>query len=83
MSQADFIAFMTLALLNVIQLVVWSVVTQRLVNKLMSKNYAEYDLIKNGPPIDDKPSVRDYHEELEEREILEELNGLFTPHKDV
>jgi hypothetical protein len=55
------------------------VVTHRLVNKLMSRNYGEYDLIKNGPaPLQENIGVREYEEALEEKEILRELNGLIT-----
>lgn len=63
--------------LNVFQAVFWSYQCQRLVNKLMSRNYAEYVSIQK--PIEEKPAISrtEYEEALEEKDILEELNGMF------
>lgn len=68
-----------LAALNLVQLFFWGYQVHTLVNKLMSKNFAEYKLIQNGPPkITEVPLEEN---EFEESEILGELNGMFASAK--
>lgn len=67
-----------LLLLNVLQACFWGYQCQRLLNKLMSRNYAEYDLIASGPAVSE-PKKEDPTDSLEEQAILNELNGLFKP----
>lgn len=67
--------YISLALLglNVFQMVYWSRQVHKLVDKLMSRNYAEYVQI-NTPPL---PTVRLPDETIvEEKDILAELNGM-------
>ena len=60
-----------LILLNIFQFFFWSKQVHKLVDKLMSRNYAEYVSIKN-PPL---PTVSE--DDLgEESDILEELNDM-------
>ncbi len=66
-----------LALTNVVQFMFWSWQNQTLVNKLMCKDYAEYNLIKKGPPKV-QPIEEDPREEIESQEILRELNSRFS-----
>lgn len=75
MSEAYVIA--ALIFLNVAQFIFWGIQNNKLVNKLMSKNFAEYDLVKNGPPKAEKEVVgfSEYEETLEDKEYLAELNG--------
>lgn len=73
----EFIGFIAMTALNIIQFIFWSWQNQRLVNKLMSRNFAEYDYVIHKPKEDSKiKSHREYESELEEQEILSELNGL-------
>lgn len=65
-----------LGALNVIQFIFWSVQNQKLVNKLMSRNFAEYDMVLHKPKVQEVKSHRDYESDIEEREILAELNGM-------
>lgn len=67
----DYVALGLLAL-NAFQLVYWSRQTHKLVDKLMSRNYAEYVQAQN-PPL---PRVRLDDNLVEEHEILDELNGM-------
>lgn len=67
-----------LILLNALQMLFWGYQCQRLINKVMSRNYAEYDLIVNGPR-EAPPKKEDPISQQEEQEILDELNGLFKP----
>lgn len=72
----DFHVCLFLLCLNVVQFVFWGVTCQKLMNKLMSRNYAEYDLVKRGPKaVPERKSQSEYEEELEESQILAELNG--------
>ncbi len=66
-----------LAVMNVAQLIFWAIYTHKLINKLMSKNFAEYDLVTKGPKSPEKEvlSFSEYQDDLEEKEILAELNG--------
>lgn len=67
-----------LILLNLFQFIFWSYQVQKMINKLMSKNYAEYDLVKSGPPpVEIKPE--NPFSAHEEQAILDELNGLIKP----
>lgn len=63
--------------LNVFQMFFWGYQCQRLINKIMSRNYAEYNQIVNPPKAVEKigPDVDDQINQ----EILNELNGLFKP----
>lgn len=59
--------------LNVFQMVYWSRQVQKLVDKLMSRNYHEY--VQTTQPI--LPTVQvDDDSEIEESDILGELNGM-------
>lgn len=53
-------AIAVLAILNVFQLIYWSRQTQKLIDKLMSRNYAEYEQAKLQkhvlPRVDDTES---------------------------
>lgn len=59
---------------NVFQFLFWSWQLQTLVNKLMSRNFQEYQLIKEGPPPP-RPTPVDFEAVVEQEEILSELNG--------
>lgn len=67
-----------LVALNVFQFWHWSKQVQCLVDKVMSKNYAEYAQIKEQGNTDPSPQVRlpDSSDE-EQNQILKELNGMF------
>ena len=70
----EYIALALLAL-NVFQIVYWSRQVQKLVDKLMSRNYAEYVQVSK-PPL---PTVKVTEDDaVDEREILNELNGMFS-----
>lgn len=79
MSDKEVLYYMTMLLggLNVAQFVFWGLCTHTLINKLMSKNFAEYDLIKKGPPKGEPGIDEDGVSKEEEQEILNELNGHF------
>lgn len=64
-----------LALANVVQLFFWGYHVHVLLNKAMSKSFAEYNLIKKGPPK--VTTVNLVEDESEEASILSELNGIF------
>lgn len=67
-----------LALMNVAQMVFWSFHNHKLVNKLMSRNFGEYQLIAHGPPEIKQEAISfdEYEEQHEEDQILSELNGV-------
>ena len=68
------IVSLTLLGLNVFQLVYWSRQTHKLIDKVMSRNYAEYVQITT-PPL---PTVKVEDDSLiEEKDVLKELNGMF------
>lgn len=70
---SDYI-LLALGALNVFQMVYWSRQVQKLVDKLMSRNYAEYVQV-NKPPL---PTVKVTDDiAVEERDVLNELNGMF------
>ena len=64
-----------LTLMNVFQLVYWSRQVHKLVDKVMSRNYAEYVQVT-------KPTLPTVFEKddssVEEQEILNELNGMVS-----
>lgn len=63
--------------LNVFQFVYWSRVTSRLVDKIMSKNYAEYVHLSK-PKLPEAPAVTlPNAEAVEEQDVLNVLNGMF------
>lgn len=66
-----------LSILNLVQFFFWSAQVHRLVNKLMSKDFAEYNAVVNGPQ---PPSVRpvDLEAVAEEEDILKELNAMVS-----
>lgn len=70
----ELIVICILTALNVFQFLFWSVQNQRLVDKLMSRDYAEYNLVKSGPPPRPEPKV-DLESVAEETQILKELNS--------
>lgn len=65
-----------LALLNLLQFGFWGFVVNKLVNKVMCKNFAEYSMIKNGPPKLEA-AKEDFGSKEEEQEILDEVNSMF------
>jgi hypothetical protein len=64
-----------LGCLNVFQFFFWSLEVHRLIDKLMSKNYAEYISVK-------KPQLPVVFEQdpdsIDEQDVLKELNGAFS-----
>lgn len=66
-----------LVLLNLGQFFFWSFQVHRLVNKLMSKDFAEYNAIVRGPPKREPPLVN-IEGEVEEQDILKELNSMLS-----
>jgi hypothetical protein len=70
----EIITICLLGALNIYQFFFWSGQVHRLVNKLMSRNYQEYDFVKSGPPPKEEPVV-DLESEAEEVAILNELNS--------
>lgn len=64
-----------LVALNVFQLLYWAHIVQRLVDRLMSKSFAEYQQVKNGPPPKSEPK-EDLDAIHEENEILDEINRM-------
>ena len=70
-----------LIIVNVIQFIYWSRLHNDLMDKLMSKNFAEYSNVKNFPKILEKTEAKNKmnDEELQKinDEVLSELNGIF------
>jgi len=62
--------------LNIYQGWFFSNQIQTLVDKVMSRDFAEYNLIKEGPQEKILKSHDEYEEDIEERDILKELNGM-------
>lgn len=77
MNELSFWLIGLLASLNLIQFFFWSFQVHRLVNKLMSKDFAEYNAIVKGPP-ERTPQVVDFDSVVEEQDILKELNSLLS-----
>lgn len=68
----EYVIFVLLGL-NVFQLVYWSRQVHKLVDKIMSRNYAEY-VQTNRPTL---PTVsKDDDSFVEESDVLNELNGV-------
>lgn len=65
-----------LSALNIVQLIYWGYHCHTLINKLMSRNFAEYDLVKKGPAKVNQFEALDEEAEQENQSILSELNGL-------
>lgn len=64
-----------LALANLLQLLFWSYQVQKLINKLMSRNFAEYNQLVNA--TDSKEAELTTGEHLgEDHDALDELNAL-------
>lgn len=63
--------------LNVYQFIFWSSQVNKLLNKLMSRNYAEYVSAEKYTPPEPKKITLD-PDLSEETEILTELNGMLT-----
>lgn len=61
-----------LALIILIQHLFWTYQTHKLLDKLMCKNFAEYNMIKKQAKTE-KPKEID---PTEEKEILKEINGM-------
>lgn len=70
----EYLAYVLLAIV-VGQQVYWSRVTNKLVDKLMCRNYAEYVQLTKPAPILPK-ALEDYSAIEEEKSILSELNGM-------
>lgn len=75
---SEHLIVLSLALLNLGQLLFWGIYTHKLINKLMSKNFLEYDQIANKPAQEEpqRVSFDEYEDAHEEQEILRELNGM-------
>lgn len=73
MSLSEDIAIILLLLLNVFQFWFWSKQVQSLIDKLMSKNYAEYVQAKGLASSAPSPT-RNFHEFDTSDPVLEELN---------
>lgn len=71
----DFYVIAILASLNIFQFIFWSFQHHKLVNKLMSRNYAEYNQIVNPAPTVAREII-DFAPHKEEEDILNELNGM-------
>ena len=63
-----------LSALNAFQLLYWSWQTHKLVNKLMSRNYAEYNYVK--APLASVPKTQDFESVNQNEEVLQELNAM-------
>lgn len=61
--------------LNLVQFVFWSFQAHRLLNKLMSRSFAEYNQIINPEPLEPREII-DFSQHKEEEDILNELNGM-------
>lgn len=74
------IVIVLLILLNAGQIYFWSKQVQKLVDKVMSKNYAEFvavDNFKKPQTLDHRKESEDLAAELkEEEELLSQLNGM-------
>lgn len=70
------IVILSLVALNIFQLVHWSRTTQRLIDKLMSKNYAEYVQSENLKASLPMPKLTDSLSREEENDLLREINGM-------
>jgi hypothetical protein len=60
--------------LNVVQFLFWGLVTKNLVDRLMSRNYADY-VSATKPPPSQTVKLLD-PEIIEEQDVLNELNGI-------
>lgn len=65
-----------LALLNVFQLVYWSRLQSRLIDKLMSRNYAEYVQLSKPQPSQGLEVTLPDQSEVEEQDVLSTLNRM-------
>lgn len=66
-----------LLLINVVQGYYWTKEIQKLIDKHMSKNYAEYVASKEYRAVLPRPTLLDAQEEhVHEEEILSELNQM-------
>jgi hypothetical protein len=74
----DVVALAGLLALNAFQLVYWSRLQTRLVDRIMSKNYAEYVQLNKPvlPKALESITLPD-DSEIEERDVLNVLNGMF------
>lgn len=73
MDQSNIFVFSLLGL-NIIQFIFWSRQVQRLIDKLMSRNYAEYIASNKTGPIEHKFENQD--EIVSEDAVLNEVNSL-------
>lgn len=67
----DYLIFGLVSLI-LIQHLFWTYQTHKLLDKLMSKNFAEYHMIKNPAKVE-KPRELD---PIEEKQLLNEINGM-------
>lgn len=76
--QFDWIAITGLLLLNAFQLVYWSRLQTRLIDRIMSRNYAEYvQLTKPDLPKALQVTLPD-ESLVEEQDVLKALNGMLA-----
>lgn len=70
---------LTLLALNIFQIIFWSYQNQKLVNKLMSRSYFEYEQV-NTPPAPkgfSVPMLPDDETSVDETRIMSEINQRF------
>ncbi len=63
--------------LNLVQLVFWAICVHKLIDKIMSRNYAEYVQSKPVRPVAKSSNEVDSNQ-AEEEEVLRELNGMLS-----
>lgn len=69
---------MALIAMNLIQLGFWCICVHRLIDKIMSKNYAEYVSTKSYKRPKESQTLPGNEISAEEQAILDELNGKFS-----
>lgn len=62
--------------LNAFQLLYWTWTVHKLVNKLMSRNYAEYNYVEKPPKSSLKSGVVVADDLVENEKVLNELNAM-------
>lgn len=67
---------LSLIALNVWQHWFWSRYSGRLIDKLMSRNYAEYKQVEQSVTSHNIPNSQKYEFDSSNEEVLKELNGM-------
>lgn len=68
-------AFATLIFLNLWQFWFWGRHTSRLIDKLMSRNYAEYKQVEQSGSSPGEPRTQ-HADQVKDDDVLKELNGM-------